>query len=437
MLRHFDISRNNFRGPIPTLIGSLENLIVVDLYQNSFSGNIPTELFLLSQLENLMIQANDLTGSIPTEIGNLHNIKWIGMNHNSLQGKIPRELGNLNFLHHVHLHSNQLTGSAPDLSKEDLHDFITDCGSPSFLLQNPIECKSCTMCCNSEGKCKLNIDWNLEIPTIAILVTITLPVIILLVGYIISKRKIQSFRSISTIYQNNSVYCLIFSRNRLGWSITIVTICIQFGILYVFLQASRFGVDNTDWRYSFLCLRNDDECLDRNSIEIYGEILFYVVTISYLGVDFVQSSLQLIMAAQTRDLALMISGLGIFTLTALAMFTTAVYNWALADKNTDLIVNAVILLFVNDLDEKLMEVLEIAVPDWLASRFVEIEANMHQKDLQNVSTGNDESIHTVQEVGPPDIITGSRRISLIRRNLLIENNGGSIIGPRVRRQSTF
>lgn len=193
-----------------------------------------------------------------------------------------------------------------------------------------------------------------------------LPIGISLVAFIISKvltRFSRPGRSLTTIYQNNSVYCLIFSKNFLGRCILVVTIFIQGSILYVFLRASRLIGSNNDWRFSFLCLKNSMVCLDQNKVTVGGEVLFYFVTITYLGVDFVLSCNQLIMAAKIRDILLLISGLGIFGLTTLAMFTTAVYNWALADKNTDLIENAVILLFVNDLDEKLLDVMEITNPE--------------------------------------------------------------------------
>lgn len=433
-LQHLDISRNNFEGSIPIELGSLENMKVLALDQNDLSGSIPTELFTLSQLEVLRLQTNEFTGSIPTQIGGLNSARVIALDHNEIQGEIPTELTNLKMLQLLHLHQNKLTGTAPDMShinRTENYSYISDCATPNYKLSNPLECDSCSMCCNSENKCQENRHWPFSIPSIAWMVTFLLPIAILLVAFIISKiltRFSQPGHSLSNIYQNNSVYCLIFSKNFFGWCISVVTIFIQGSILYVFLRASRLTGSNNDWRFSFRCLKNNMECLDQNKVTVAGEFLFYFVTISYLGVDFVQSCNQLIMAVKIRDISLLISGLGIFGLTALAMFTTAVYNWALADKNTDLVVNAVILLFVNDLDEKLLDVMEIAFPEWLAARFVEIEQNMAEKDEKNgisrpdIDAEDDDNSVTVE---PSFSIRGG---SMSMRSF--RWNRGSITGPR-------
>merc|ERR1712087_134954 len=102
----------------------------------------------------------------------------------------------------------------------------------------------------------------------------------------------------------------------------------------------------------------------------------YVVTLSTLGVDFLNSTFQIRKAVFLFDYWLLISGILHFGMTVLAVFSSHYYNMALATSNTELIVNAVILLFINDLDEQFMSVIQILVPDWFDDRVEEMRKNM-------------------------------------------------------------
>ena len=78
-----------------------------------------------------------------------------------------------------------------------------------------------------------------------------------------------------------------------------------------------------------------------------------MILISYLGTDFLMSILQLHMGLVNYDFKIFMSGIMLLYLTCLAAYTSYTYNVALAESNTDLIMNAVILLFINDLDEQI------------------------------------------------------------------------------------
>ena len=379
---------------IPSEIGSLKGLHVVKLNENRLSGSIPFQIFKSSQIQELMLQSNALTGSIPAAIAVLTSATFIALNHNLLEGSIPIELENLQALEFLHLHQNQLTGTAPTMkfSTFNIHNYIADCGEPSFRLPSALKCTSCTICCNSNKLCQENIVWKLPIWGTGFLTAWMVPIFILVLAFchiIIHKHCISSLsndRNMIALYNHDSVYCFIFSKSRMARFLYIITMIIQASFFIVFLQASSFDNADADWQYSIRCPNNTTECEDENSISPFGWFLFAVVTVLFLAVDFINSVLQLHRSVSLLDMELFLSGFMLFGLTTLAAFTSGVYNVALAESNTDLIVNAVILLFINDLDEKFLSGLESLVPNWTNRCLEEIQTNLSEKDGNHSSS---------------------------------------------------
>ena len=387
-LKHIDLSKNSFEGVILPQLGNLKGLEVMKLNENKLAGSLPFHMFDATNMRILMIQANELSGSIPTEIGNLKNASVIAMNHNFLKGTIPMELGNIQSIESIHLQSNFLTGAAPEIVSQtkNAQGYITDCGDPSYKLQSPLICPSCTVCCNSDKLCQENIVWDFPIWLTAIVASLILPVIIISMAF--GLFYMHSFgvivlpfidRSAVFNYNDDSVYSFIFSRSWIAKAIYVGTMIIQIMIFVVFLQASNFSSDDTAWQYSIRCPRNKINCEDESSVNAFGWFLFVVVTALNLGVDFVNSILQLQKAVALRDGRLFTSGFILLSLTTLASFTSGVYNVALAESNTDLIVNAVILLFINDLDEKILAVLKCLAPDWTNDVCDEIDFSLSDR----------------------------------------------------------
>jgi Leucine-rich repeat (LRR) protein len=103
-----DLDNNQLTGSIPSELGNLSNLTRLWLSYNQLTGSIPRELSNLSQLWELWLSYNQLTSSIPTELGNLTNLTELYLNYNQLTGSIPKELGNLTNLSGFYLYNNQL-----------------------------------------------------------------------------------------------------------------------------------------------------------------------------------------------------------------------------------------------------------------------------------------------------------------------------------------
>ncbi|KAJ6881205.1 receptor-like protein 43 [Populus alba x Populus x berolinensis] len=153
-LRIFDISHNNFSGPLPTgyfnsleaMMASDQNMIymgtanytsydysiemtwkgveieftkiqstirVLDLSNNNFTGEIPKVIGKLKALQQLNLSHNFLTGHIQSSLGNLINLESLDLSSNLLTGRIPTQLGGLTFLAILNVSHNQLVGPIP------------------------------------------------------------------------------------------------------------------------------------------------------------------------------------------------------------------------------------------------------------------------------------------------------------------------------------
>ena len=108
-----DLSAGHLSGPIPPELGQLSRLTHLYLGNNQLSGPIPPELGQLSQLTHLSLSVNQLSGPIPPELGQLSRLTHLYLGNNQLSGPIPPELGQLSQLTHLSLSVNQLSGPIP------------------------------------------------------------------------------------------------------------------------------------------------------------------------------------------------------------------------------------------------------------------------------------------------------------------------------------
>ena len=162
---------NNLSGTIPTELGSLSSLKVLDLGSNPLLvGCVPPDLWFIQtqryynlnglqfcehpdraalvalynatdganwdtstnwlsdrpigtwhgvewnsnqRVFRVRLADNGLEGTIPTELGNLSELRRLNLDRNQLSGTIPTELGNLSELRGLSLYSNQLSGTIP------------------------------------------------------------------------------------------------------------------------------------------------------------------------------------------------------------------------------------------------------------------------------------------------------------------------------------
>jgi Leucine-rich repeat (LRR) protein len=95
-LVELDLSGNELEGALPSELGRLVNLKILDASHNKMTG-VPAEIGRLTSLETLDLSDNQLTG-LPMELGNLKQLKVLDLSGNPYSeqdlAKIEKELTN-------------------------------------------------------------------------------------------------------------------------------------------------------------------------------------------------------------------------------------------------------------------------------------------------------------------------------------------------------
>mmetsp|Transcript_21914 Transcript_21914/g.60922 ORF Transcript_21914/g.60922 Transcript_21914/m.60922 type:complete len:1053 (+) Transcript_21914:403-3561(+) len=106
---------NDLTGPIPSEIGSMTQLITLSAHNNMFTGSIPSQIGLLSDLIFFRLDSTRslMTGSIPSEIGFLSQLTYLKLVGDAITGTIPSEIEVFTEILFISLQDNMLTGSIP------------------------------------------------------------------------------------------------------------------------------------------------------------------------------------------------------------------------------------------------------------------------------------------------------------------------------------
>ncbi len=104
---------NNLAGALPTSIGTLTGLRLIDMGVNQLSGELPESMGDMAALESLNLIVNQLTGSLPATFSNLTELQDLTIYRNELSGPFPEVVFTLSKLVHLDLASNNYSGPLP------------------------------------------------------------------------------------------------------------------------------------------------------------------------------------------------------------------------------------------------------------------------------------------------------------------------------------
>ncbi|MCT4647093.1 MAG: hypothetical protein N4A74_19045 [Carboxylicivirga sp.] len=138
-LKVLNLKNNGIHGSIPNQIASINTLQILDLSYNHFDHVIPTNIFALPQIQSLILNDNHIpgplniaspisgtslntirlennciTGAIPSQIGSLISLTTINLSNNKIEGGIPSSIGNLDNLTTLEVQYNLLDQPIPN-----------------------------------------------------------------------------------------------------------------------------------------------------------------------------------------------------------------------------------------------------------------------------------------------------------------------------------
>jgi hypothetical protein len=101
------------RGTIPSVLGNLASLRILNLFHNQFTGTIPAEVLSLPQLVSVHIGMNRLTGDFPRFLSS--NLEVFEMEGNQFNGPLPDKIAHsYPGLIALELSNNTFTGTLPE-----------------------------------------------------------------------------------------------------------------------------------------------------------------------------------------------------------------------------------------------------------------------------------------------------------------------------------
>nr|XP_010930449.3 putative receptor-like protein kinase At3g47110 [Elaeis guineensis] len=116
-IQMLDLAMNSFKGLLSPSVGSLKNLVELNLGSNQLQANVRSVLYSLTNctlLERLYLQHNKLEGTLQVSIGNLSTkLENLLIGGNQISGTVPLEIGKLVSLTVLFMNKNLFTGSVP------------------------------------------------------------------------------------------------------------------------------------------------------------------------------------------------------------------------------------------------------------------------------------------------------------------------------------
>lgn len=403
------------------------------LRNDGLSGSLTSSISDFKQLRYLDLSDNDLKGPLPESIGRLTTLKFLKISFNSFTGTVP-SLVNLTSLELLQLHGNRFRGEIspmrPDslLLKGNLSSYISDCGSPSAFQESPLICEQCTICCNFDGDCFSNESTGIqqsgfanymEFSWVYFVGVICCCVLLALLSYLQnlrnsalttrSKAKTERDRKYALETIGDSVYLFMLGTSIAGWSIAIVVVTIQICMLYIFVRGAEFDVqdDNVDLVYTYQCTRDSEECSNKSDLDWKGWVVFCMLMFAHLMRDVINGCKMLILAGKARHsrhtrTRFFFGGTLLLIVTLFVLFTTTIYNRAIATSNTEIIVNSVIILFICDLDEQIYGILLAISPSMVEGMSLKLgrssgNASVFSPQDENIFSFRDEGMRREYE----------------------------------------
>ena len=263
-----------------------------------------------------------------------------------------------------------------------LKDYVTDCGgtvSDAAL----VTCDDCSICCNTDGDCidtssTYPSDWLSSAvkryPKIAAYIPFLLIMLICIFTFCIcavtSRSKLRNKLpcipfEVRDDFQEDSVYKFLLTDDKIGWFVALLAGAMHLAVISLFVISSDFNSGRTDTEYSYTCSRYDSNCESDKTDNHTGWIIFTILLLTFLSKDFVDGIMMAYEGVTRRDIKGSFAGAFVIFLTVSSAMISYIYNEATGISNSDIIKDAAILLFLNEIDDQFLSLLKRIFPAWV------------------------------------------------------------------------
>ncbi|KAG9321841.1 hypothetical protein KVV02_007172 [Mortierella alpina] len=104
---------NGLKGPVPSELGNLINLMILDISNNDLTGELPESYGKLTRLKRLDVSSNKITGAFPEAVTKMTSIQELVIKNNYLTGPLPLSIMKLKQLTELSIANNEFDSMLP------------------------------------------------------------------------------------------------------------------------------------------------------------------------------------------------------------------------------------------------------------------------------------------------------------------------------------
>jgi len=246
-----------------------------------------------------------------------------------------------------------------------------------------VTCDDCSKCCNIDGDC---IDTSSTYPRnwfssavkrypnfaafIPFLIIVLVCILIFFICVVFSCSKLRNKLpcipfEVRDDFQEDSVYKFLLTDDKIGWFVALLAGAVHIAVISLFVMSSDFNSGRTDTEYAFTCSRYESSCESDKTDGLMGWIIFAILLITFLSKDFVDGIMMAYEGVTRRDIKGSFAGAFVTFLTVSSAMISYIYNEATGISNSDIIKDAAILLFLNEIDDQFLSLLKRIFPAWV------------------------------------------------------------------------
>merc|ERR1719221_751431 len=137
------------------------------------------------------------------------------------------------------------------------------------------------------------------------------------------------------------------------------------------------------------CPSDGTECVQQKTTDLAGWVTFAAILGIFLLQDFIPGALLFYECSIDYDLKGLVAGLTLLVVTVLSTIASTIFIYATSISNIAIIKDAVVVLFLNSIDEQMFMIVQRTAPDWCDDVEADIMNSTLDKITQEISEEED------------------------------------------------